>query len=75
MIFEVSASEVKPAADVTPLQNRSQAANAKSERNMEEEQSIASTSKCEMGQAVSFESLPERLIGVLKGTQLFRGSD
>lgn len=72
IMFEVSASELKPAAVVTPLQSRSQGSNEKPERNVEEEQSIAITSKCE---AVSFESRQEHSTGVLKGTQLFGESD
>lgn len=75
IIFEVSASEVKPAVVINPLLSRSQAAIERTEGNVKEEQSIASTSKCEMGQVVSFESRPEHLTGVLKGTKLFRGSD
>lgn len=50
---------------VTPLQNRGQAASTKSEKNVEEKQSIA-TSTGKRRQALSNESL-EHLTGVLKG--------
>lgn len=59
------ASEVEPAAVVAPLQSRSQAANEKSQQNVEEEE--PSTSNGEMGQAVSNES-PDYMTGILKGT-------
>ncbi len=56
---------MEPAVEVAPLQNRSQAADEKSEQNVDDEVSLTG-SKGEMGQAVSNES-QEHLTGILKG--------
>ncbi len=54
---------MEPAAAVAPLQNRSQAADEKSQQNVEGEGSLTG-SKGEMGQAVPNES-QEHLTGIL----------
>ncbi len=56
---------MEPAVAVASLQNRSQAADEKTQQNEEEKESLTA-SKDEMGQTVSNES-QEHLTGILKG--------
>ena len=64
IVFEVSERDVQPKV-AAPSWNRSQAANEKLEKKVEEEQSLASSND-ERHQAVSNESL-DHLAGVFKG--------